>query len=147
MTTAEQQLNQQVIQEFRANGGRVGGMFEGVPLLLLHHSGSKSGAHRVSPLVYQAVGGRYAVFASNGGGANHPAWYHNLRAHPRTRIEVGTETIEVTARLADEAERAPIWARQKQQHPGFAEYEASTSRQIPVVLLEPTAPTQAGPRG
>jgi deazaflavin-dependent oxidoreductase (nitroreductase family) len=142
MTTSEQEYNQQVIQEFRANGGRVGGMFEGESLLLLHHTGAKSGAPRVSPLVYQAVGNSYAVFASNAGRADHPAWYHNLRANPRTRIEVGAATIEVTARVANDAERAPIWDRQKQHAPGFAEYEASTSRQIPVVLLEPTTPTR-----
>lgn len=141
METSEQEFNRQVIEEFRANAGRVGGMFEGAPLLLLHHSGAKSGARRVSPLVYQAVGDGYAVFASNAGRATHPAWYHNLRADPRTRIEVGTATIEVAARVADEGERAPIWARQKERDPGFAEYEASTSRQIPVVLLEPTTPT------
>jgi deazaflavin-dependent oxidoreductase (nitroreductase family) len=141
MATSAQDFNQQVIQEFRANGGRVGGMFEGASLLLLHHTGAKSGAQRVSPLVYQAVGDGYAVFASNAGKDTHPAWYHNLIANPRTRIEVGTGTIEVAARVADDAERAPIWARQKELAPGFAEYEAGTSRQIPVVLLEPTPPT------
>ena len=141
MATSEQEFNQQVIQEFRAKRGRVGGMFEGKPLLLLHHVGAKSGARRVSPLVYQAVGDSYAVFASNVGRADHPAWYHNLRAHPSTRIEVGTATIEVTARVADDQERAPFWARQKQHDPGFAEYEARTNRQIPVVLLEPTTST------
>ncbi len=134
-----QEFNRQVIAEFRANEGRVGGMFEGAPMLLLHHTGARSGTRRVSRLMYQAVGDGYAVFASNNGQANHPAWYHNLGAHPRTRIEVGTATIEVAARVAADEERAPIWERQKERAPGFAEYEAGTSRQIPVVLLEPTA--------
>lgn len=141
MATSAQDFNQQVIQEFRANGGRVGGMFEGASLLLLHHTGAKSGASRVSPLVYQAVGDGYAVFASNAGKDTHPAWYHNLIANPRTRVEVGPATIEVSARVADDAERAPVWARQKELAPGFAEYEAGTSRQIPVVILEPTTST------
>ena len=141
MATSAQDFNQQIIREFRANQGRVGGMFEGAPRLLLHHTGAKSGAERVSPLVYQAVGDGHAVFASNAGADDHPAWYRNLLAHPRTRIELGAATIEVTARVADDAERAPIWARQKELAPGFAEYEAGTSRQIPVVLLEPTTRT------
>lgn len=141
MATPEQEFNQQVIGEFRANEGRGGGQFEGAPLLLLHHTGAKGGARRVSPLMYQAVGDGYAVFASNAGQATHPAWYHNLLAHPRTSIEVGPATIDVSARVADAEERASIWDRQKQQYPGFADYEASTTRQIPVVLLEPTTPT------
>jgi deazaflavin-dependent oxidoreductase (nitroreductase family) len=139
-TSEEQDGNQRIIREFRANAGRVGGHFAGAPLLLLHYKGAKSGADRVNPLVYQAVGDSYAVFASNAGGPSHPAWYHNLIAHPRTRIEVGPETIDVSARVASAEERAAIWARQKQLNPGFADYEARTSRQIPVVLLEPTPP-------
>ncbi|MBA2447351.1 MAG: nitroreductase family deazaflavin-dependent oxidoreductase [Chloroflexi bacterium] len=141
MATSEQEFNQQVIGEFRANEGRVGGQFEGAPVLLLHHTGAKSGARRVSPLMYQTVGDSYAVFASNAGQATHPAWYHNLLAHPSTSIEVGPATIDVSARVADEEERASIWDRQKQRYPGFADYEAGTTRQIPVVLLEPTTPT------
>ena len=138
MTTVEQDFNQQVIEECRANEGRLGGRFAGAPMLLLHHTGAKSGVERVSPVMYQAVGDTYAVFASNAGRDTHPAWYHNLRAHPRTRIEIGPGTIEVTAQVANPAERTPIWERQKQQYPGFAEYEAGTSREIPVVLLERT---------
>jgi deazaflavin-dependent oxidoreductase (nitroreductase family) len=141
MATSEQDFNQQIIREFRANEGRVGGMFEGEPLLLLHHTGAKSGARRVSPLVYQTVGNGYAIFGSNAGADNHPAWYHNLIAHSRTTIEMGRATIEVSARVAGDAERAPIWARQKELAPGFADYETRTSRQIPVVLLEPVSPT------
>jgi deazaflavin-dependent oxidoreductase (nitroreductase family) len=136
----EQDWNTRVIDEFRANQGRVGGYFEGTPLLLLHHTGAKSGTARVTPLVYLTVGESYAVFASNAGKDDHPAWYHNLIAHPHTRIEVGGATVDVSARVAGQEERTPVWTRQKQQMPGFAEYEAGTSRQIPVVLLEPTAP-------
>ena len=120
--------------------GRVGGYVEGTPLLLLHHVGAKSGTARVSPLVYQAVGESYAVFASNGGKDDHPAWYHNLIAHPRTSIEVGAVTLDVIARVADAEERATIWTRQKELIPAFADYETSTSRQIPVLLLEPAPP-------
>jgi deazaflavin-dependent oxidoreductase (nitroreductase family) len=134
--------NAAIIEEFRANEGRVGGMFEGETLPLLHHTGAKSGVERVTPLVYQAVGDRYAVFASNAGAAHHPAWYHNLVAHPRTRVEVGPATIEVSARVADDTERGPIWERQKAHAPGFAEFESATARQIPVGLLEHLTPAE-----
>jgi deazaflavin-dependent oxidoreductase (nitroreductase family) len=128
--------NDQVIAEFRANQGNVGGNFEGAPLLLLHSTGARSGEERVHPMMYQAVGDGFAVFASKAGADSNPAWYHNLRANPDARIEVGTETIEVTARVLDDAEREPIWAEQKARYPGFADYEAKTDRVIPVVLLE-----------
>lgn len=140
MTTFEADYNQQVIAEFRANEGQVGGGFAGAPLLLLHHIGAHSGGARVAPLMYLTVDNSYAVFASNAGKDTHPAWFHNLRAHPRVNIELGAATIAVSARVADEEERAPIWDRQKQLYPGFADYEAGTSRQIPVVLLERTPP-------
>ncbi len=140
MATSATGFNQLIIDEFRANEGRVGGQFEGAPLLLLHSTGAKSGAPRVNPLVYQAVGDSYAVFASVGGADHHPDWFHNVVAHPRIRIEVGAKELEVSARVASDDERAPIWARQKQLMPGFAEYEAGTPRRIPVVLLEPTTP-------
>lgn len=139
---AERDWNAQIIDEFRENGGKVGGPFEGAPLLLLHHVGAKSGARRVSPLAYQAVDGAYAIFASNAGRDRHPSWYYNLLAQPRTEIEVGTEEIGAVARVADGEERAAIWDRQKQVAPQFAEYEAGTARQIPVVILEPA--TAAG---
>lgn len=129
-------FNQQIIEEFRANGGKVGGGFEGAPMVLVHHTGAKSGAERVTPLVYQAIDGGWAIFASKGGAPDNPAWFHNLRANPDTVIEVGDETIEVTARVADPDEREPIWTTQKQVMPGFAEYEAKTDRVIPVVILE-----------
>jgi deazaflavin-dependent oxidoreductase (nitroreductase family) len=129
--------NAEIIEEFRANEGRVGGMFEGAPLLLLHSTGAKSSEARVSPVMYQSVGDDLAIFASYAGAPNNPAWYHNLVASPKASVEVGTETIEVTARVADDEEREPIWTRQKTNYPGFADYESKTSRTIPVVILEP----------
>lgn len=129
-------FNAQIIEEFRANGGRVGGGFEGAPLLLLHSLGAKSNKERVNPMMYQAVGDGFAVFASKAGADTNPDWYHNVVAHPEASIEVGTETVEVTARVLDDAERAPIWAQQKAAYPGFADYEAKTTRVIPVVMLD-----------
>lgn len=130
--------NQTVIDEFRANGGRVGGNFEGAPLLLLHTVGAKSGQPRVSPMMYQDLGdGRLAVFASYAGKDVNPAWYHNLRADPDVTAEIGTGTQPLRARVASSEERAPIWAKQKQDYPGFAGYESKTDRVIPVVILEP----------
>src|SRR3982750_642090 len=93
--------NDKVIAEFRANQGKVGGNFEGAPLLLLHSTGAKTGAERVNPMMYQAVGDDYAVFASKAGMPTNPDWYHNLIAHPDATIEVGTDTIAVTARVAE----------------------------------------------
>jgi deazaflavin-dependent oxidoreductase (nitroreductase family) len=128
--------NSKIISEFRANGGRVGGQFEGAPLLLLHTTGARTGQERVNPVMYQAVGDDFAVFASKAGAPVNPDWYHNLLANPRVRAEVGTETIELTARVAEGETRERIWAAQKSAYPGFADYERKTTRQIPVVILE-----------
>ena len=128
--------NAKIIDEFRANDGKVGGPFEGAPVLILHTRGAKTGQDRVHPVVYQPVGDALAVFASKGGAPTNPDWYHNLRANPDVKVEVGTDTIDVRARVLEGEERAPIWEKQKQIMPGFAEYEQKTSRQIPVVLLE-----------
>jgi deazaflavin-dependent oxidoreductase (nitroreductase family) len=133
---ASQDYNQQVIEEFRANGGKVGGRHEGRPVLLLHTIGARTGQKRVNPVIYQAVGDSLAVFATHGGAPTSPDWYHNLVAHPRTTVEVGTETFEVNARVAGTDEREPVWTRQKERYPVFAEYEQRTTRQIPVVILE-----------
>lgn len=131
--------NEKIIAEFRANEGRVGGPFEGHTLLLLHHRGAKSGTERVNPLAYQELSDNaWAVFASKGGAPTNPDWYHNVRANPRVTVEMGTDTYEVTARIASAEERSPIWARQKTVMPGFAEYEKTTTREIPVVVLERT---------
>lgn len=129
-------FNQQIIDEFHANGGRVGGMFEGSTLLLLHHRGAKTGTERVSPLAYTPLDDGYAIFASKAGAPTNPDWYHNLLAHPDTTVEVGTETIPVHARVATPDEREPIWTAQKERVPPLAEYEQKTTRQIPVVILE-----------
>ena len=130
--------NKAVIEEFRANGGKVGGNFDGAPLLLLHSTGAKSGQERVHPMMYQDLGdGRVAVFASYAGMDVNPAWYHNLVANPEASAEIGTETRAVRARVAGERERSPIWEKQKADYPGFAGYEKKTDRTIPVVILEP----------
>lgn len=132
--------NAKIIQEFRANGGKVGGPFEGASILLLHTTGAKTGKERVNPMMYRQVGANYAVFASKAGAPTNPDWYHNLVINPAVRAEIGTQTLDLTARVTDSAEREPIWAAQKADYPGFAEYELKTSRQIPVVILEPAAP-------
>jgi len=134
----ETDWNAQIIEEFRANGGKLGGMFEGADILLLHHLGAKSGIERVSPLGYQRVDGAYAVFGSNSGKTSDPHWVQNLRSHPRTTAEIGIETVTVVARVAEGDERAEIWERQKANIPQFAEYEKVANRDIPVVILEPT---------
>lgn len=126
------------IEEFRQHHGKVGGPFAGVPLLLLHSTGARTGAERVNPLAYQKVDGGYAVFASKGGAPTNPDWFHNLQAHPSAKIEIGERTIPVLARVADPAERAPIWEKQTRDNPAFAAYEERTTRTIPVVILEPT---------
>lgn len=130
-------FNTQIIDEFRAHEGRVSGPFEGAPLLLLHHTGAKSGTERVTPVMYLQVGDDLAVFASKAGALTNPDWFHNLVAHPQTTVEVGTTTFPVMARVAGNNEREPIWEKQKEVAPGFADYERKTSRQIPVVILEP----------
>ncbi len=130
--------NRGVIDEFRANGGKVA-QFEGRPLLLLHHKGAQTGTERVNPLVYLPVGDAFAVFGSKAGADTNPAWYHNLVAHPDTAVEVGTETVPVRARVTEGEERERIWDEQKRVNPNFADYEQKTTRPIPVVLLERVA--------
>jgi deazaflavin-dependent oxidoreductase (nitroreductase family) len=133
-------FNQQIIEEFRANAGKVGGGFAGAPLLLLHTTGAKSGQERVNPVAYQDLGdGSIAVFASKAGADTNPDWYHNLRAHPGVTVEIGTETRSMTARVAGGDEHDTIWTKQKELMPGFADYEKSTDRVIPVVVLEDRA--------
>ncbi|MFN8023743.1 MAG: nitroreductase family deazaflavin-dependent oxidoreductase [Acidimicrobiales bacterium] len=129
--------NKQIIDEFRANGGKVGGNFEGAPLLLLHTTGAKSGQERINPMMYQDLGGSIAVFASMAGAPNNPAWFHNLVANPDVGAEIGTETKAFRARVAEPDEREPIWIKQKTDYPGFADYESKTDRLIPVVILDP----------
>lgn len=138
MTRMPNDFNTKIIEEFRANGGRVGGPFEGGTLLLLHTTGARTGEERINPVAYQKVDGGYAVFASKAGAPTHPDWYHNLIAHPQVEAEIGTQTHRLTARVAHGEERDRIWTRQKTDNPGFADYEQKTTRQIPVVVLEPT---------
>jgi len=108
-----------------------------MPLLLLHHTGAKSGTERVSPLVYRKDGEHLVIFASKAGASTNPDWFHNLLAHPSTAVEVGIELKPISARVAESDERERLWSLQKEQYPGFADYERKTTRQIPVVILEP----------
>jgi deazaflavin-dependent oxidoreductase (nitroreductase family) len=133
--TNQTDFNQQIIDEFRANGGVVGGRFAGAPMLLLTTTGAKSGRHRITPLVYLPDGDRFVIIASKGGAPRHPDWYHNLVAHPDTTIEVGAETIPVTAVEVTGEERDRLYARQAALRPAFAEYETRTTRTIPVIAL------------
>ncbi len=142
MATTAAEFNAQVICEFRARGGRVGGVFEGTPLLLLHHAGAESGATRVNPVGYLRDGGRYVIFASNGGAPRDPAWVGNLRAEPLTSIEVGSETIGVVAELATAEERERLFALGAARFPQLAEYARTTDRVIPVIALTKTKETQ-----
>ncbi len=127
--------NKKIIEEFRANDGKVGGMFEGAPLVLLHTVGAKSGTARINPLMAQVVGDDLAVFASAGGSTSNPAWYHNLLATPSVTVEFGTETFTALARIAEGDEHSTIWERQKASYPQFAGYETTANRVIPVVIL------------
>jgi deazaflavin-dependent oxidoreductase (nitroreductase family) len=129
-------FNAQIIEEFRANGGKVGGNFEGAPMLLLTTRGAKSGQLRVNPMMYLAEGERMFVFASKAGAPTNPDWYHNVVADPLVSVEVGTETVEVKATVLDRPERDRVYAEQAKRYPGFAEYEAMTDRVIPVVALD-----------
>jgi deazaflavin-dependent oxidoreductase (nitroreductase family) len=130
--------NARVIEEFRANEGRVGGPYEGASMLLLHTKGTKTGLERVNPLVYLPDGDRFVVFATKGGASTHPDWYRNLVADPEVDVEVGTETIPVRAtEIQDDAEREALYARQVERREGFAEYPTkSGGRRIPVIALE-----------
>jgi deazaflavin-dependent oxidoreductase (nitroreductase family) len=139
MSPSPADFNAQVIDEFRANAGRVGGMFEGMPMLLLHHVGAKSGESRVNPLAYQADGGRYVIFASKAGAPTNPGWYYNLKAHPDAAIEVGADTIDVSASEASGEERERLYRTQAERIPQFSEYEQKTERVIPVIVLTPAA--------
>lgn len=129
-------FNSSIIEEFRANAGKVGGMFDGRPILLLHSIGAKSGQERTNPVVYTTDGDRLVIFASKGGAPTNPNWYHNLIAHPDVTVEVGTETLKVRASVAAPDERDRLWKHQVEKMPAFADYEAKTERTIPVVILE-----------
>ena len=133
--TSRNERNRTIIEEFRSNAGRVGGNFEGSPVLLIGTTGARTGLHRVNPLMYLADGDRWLVFASKGGNPKNPDWYHNLVANPGVTIEVGTETIEARAEVLTGAERDRHYAKQAELYPQFAEYQRRTSRVIPVIVL------------
>jgi deazaflavin-dependent oxidoreductase (nitroreductase family) len=130
-------FNRKIIEEFRANEGRVGGMFEGAPVLLLTSTGAKSGEQRTTPVVYQQDGARMLIFASKAGAPENPAWFHNLRANPAATVEVGADTLDVEAVVVEGDERDRLFRKQAELMPQFADYEQKTTRQIPVVALQP----------
>ena len=130
-------FNAKNIAEFRANHGRVGGQFEGAPMLILQTVGAKSGQPRTNIMTYLEDGDRYLIFASNAGADTHPAWYHNVAANPEVRIEVGDDAFDAVATAFDGAERDEKYAEQVRRYPGFGEYQEKTSRTIPVVALVP----------
>jgi deazaflavin-dependent oxidoreductase (nitroreductase family) len=135
-TTPARSPNDDIIDEFRAHDGVVGGYFTGFPLLLLHHKGAKSGTERVNPLAYQALDDGYAIFASKGGADDNPAWFYNVISNPETQVEVGTEAVAVCAHEASGEEYDRIWNKQKADYATFGEYESKTARAyIPVVVL------------
>src|SRR5271154_3384212 len=130
------EFNRAIIDEFRANGGKVGGPFEGAPVLLLTSTGAKSGTRRTTPVMYLPDGERMVIFASKAGAPTNPAWFHNLVANPSASIEVGTETGEVNASVVSGEERERLFARQEELFPQFTEYARKTTREIPVVGLQ-----------
>ncbi|MEZ0365750.1 nitroreductase family deazaflavin-dependent oxidoreductase [Mycobacterium sp. pUA109] len=131
-------FNTSIVEEFRGNGGKVGGQFAGADLLLLTTTGAKSGQPRVTPLAYLRIDGKLIIIGSYAGADIHPAWVHNLRAHPRAHVEIGTESFEVTARELPPVERDAVFPRIVAVAPGFADYQAKTTRVIPLFELQPT---------
>jgi deazaflavin-dependent oxidoreductase (nitroreductase family) len=127
--------NDKIIEEFRANEGKVGGNFAGATMILIHSIGARTGAERVSPLVYFADGDRMIIVASKGGAPENPAWYHNLKANPKIDVEVGAETFAVDAAELTGDERDAVWATVTAKMPGFAEYQKNTERTIPLFAL------------
>lgn len=129
-------FNRRIIDEFRANEGRIGGALAGTPMLLLHHIGARSGIERVTPLAYRPDGdGHYVIVASNAGSATHPAWYHNLKAHPTAEVEVGTEVFVARAQELEGARRDALWAKLVAASSSLAEYQAEAARRIPMLML------------
>ena len=136
-TSIPPDFNAQIIEEFRGNEGVVGGMFEGMTLLLLHDKGAKSGKAHIHPLAYLDDDGRYVIFASKGGAPTNPAWYHNLKAYPDVRVEVGTQAFDATAIELTGEERERVFRAQAERAPQFGEYAKKTKRTIPVIALTP----------
>jgi deazaflavin-dependent oxidoreductase (nitroreductase family) len=130
-------FNASVVDEFRANGGKVGGPFEGATLLVLTSTGAKSGQPRLAPLAYLTIDGKTIIIGSKAGADTNPDWVHNLRAHPQAHIEVGTDSYDVTARELPPEERNEMFPKVVAAAPGFGEYQAKTSRVIPLFELQP----------
>src|SRR5512147_707834 len=129
--------NKKIIDEFRANEGKVGGRFEGKTLLLLHTKGAKSGQERVNPTAYVQDDGRLVVIASKGGAPTNPDWYYNILADPMVSVEVGTDTFQARATVAEEPERTRLYNKMVEMMPGFDDYRRKTTRKIPVIVLTP----------
>jgi deazaflavin-dependent oxidoreductase (nitroreductase family) len=127
--------NKKIIEEFRANDGKVGGPFENITLLLLHTTGAKSGLPRLNPVACMADGDRYVIIASKGGADSNPDWYYNLVANPQVSVEVGIEKFQALAEVVEEPERTELFDRMSTLYPGFAAYQRKTERVIPVVVL------------
>ncbi len=134
--TERQQFNQKVIEEFRANGGKVGKPFEGMPMVLVTLKGAKSGKTYTMPLVYSKDGNRYVIIASMAGAPNNPDWYHNIKAHPEVTLEIGTERFQAKATVTSGEERERLFNAQAAIMPIFNDYRKKTTRQIPVIALE-----------
>jgi len=129
--------NKKIIDEFRANDGKVGGRFEGRTLLLLHTKGAKSGRERINPVAYVRDGDRFVIIASKGGAPTNPSWYYNILANPQVTVEVGTETFPAQATVAEEPERTRLYNKMVEVMPGFDDYRRKTTRVIPVIVLTP----------
>ncbi len=132
----QNEWNRQVIEEFRANEGKVGGFFENATLLLLHTTGAKSGKERINPLMYIEDGDRYVIVASAAGAQNHPDWYYNVVANPEVGVEMGTDEFQARASVAGEPERTDLYAAVSERYPNFIEYQEKTDRVIPVLTLD-----------
>jgi len=137
MAETPAEYNAKIIAEFRGNEGRVGGPWEDIPLLLLYHTGARSATEHVNPVAYLHDDSRYFIWAANGGAPQHPAWYHNLKAHPVTRIEVGNETVNVVAEETAGLQRDQLFARATDRYPQLADAAKKTDRVIPIVVLRP----------
>jgi deazaflavin-dependent oxidoreductase (nitroreductase family) len=133
--SSERERNAQIIAEFRANEGRVGGHFEGRTLLLLTTTGARTGTAHTTPVIYLRDADRYVIFGSNGGAARHPGWYHNVRVNPDVLVEVGTESFRAAAAVLDGPERDELFRRQADRDPSFDGYQAGMARVMPVVAL------------
>jgi deazaflavin-dependent oxidoreductase (nitroreductase family) len=129
--------NRKIIEEFRTNDGKVGGRFEGKTLLLLHTKGARSGQERINPTAYVKDGDRYVIVASKGGAPTNPSWYYNVLANPLVTVEVGSETFQVLATVAEEPERTRLYNKMVEIMPGFDGYRRRTTREIPVIVLTP----------